>query len=385
MISLILSVMTLAIVAFSLYVICANLKQHKQPLVLVLFCLGLLATGPLIFQLAPTLKSLYIALLPLMFFALTPSLWAYHCAITSSEPWVWHTGTVKHYWPLLAVSILSILLLLLPKQEFNKVFFSDLDIEGTQTLVVVYAFFSAILIWCAISTYYLVKILKRTFRYREELKNVFADHSDKFFWWVEWLVGLLMFTWLYALLVMVVDDRYEGMWLSDNGVFTLLLLLVWLIASRGIRLDPGFSDVYRDITSSESDSDSDNESGKGKYLRSALGETQSKRIACKLEHALYQEKLYLDASLTLFKLAKHLGVSNQYLSQTLNQALQTTFFDYVNQARIEAAKPMLLQNKDTVLNIAMAVGYNARSSFYKAFKQYTGLTPSEFKKLNAES
>jgi len=47
---------------------------------------------------------------------------------------------------------------------------------------------------------------------------------------------------------------------------------------------------------------------------------------------------------------------------------------------ITSAKLKIFVNQDTVLNIALEVGFNARSSFYKAFKQETGKIPSEFRK-----
>jgi AraC-like DNA-binding protein len=42
----------------------------------------------------------------------------------------------------------------------------------------------------------------------------------------------------------------------------------------------------------------------------------------------------------------------------------------------------LLEENKNVLEVAMDVGFSSRSSFYKAFKRYTGLTPSEYKKQN---
>ena len=96
-----------------------------------------------------------------------------------------------------------------------------------------------------------------------------------------------------------------------------------------------------------------------------------------------KETLYLDPNLSLQKLANHLAISPNYISQTLNETLCTNFFDFINKWRIEAAKPKILANKDSVLTIALEVGFNARSSFYKAFKQETGQTPSEFRKQNS--
>ncbi|WP_442792719.1 helix-turn-helix domain-containing protein [Pseudoalteromonas sp. T1lg23B] len=71
---------------------------------------------------------------------------------------------------------------------------------------------------------------------------------------------------------------------------------------------------------------------------------------------------------------------SQYVSQTLSQVMQTSFFECINNARIEAAKEMLRAGQCSILEVAMSVGFNARSSFYKAFKSRTNMTPSEFQK-----
>ena len=120
-----------------------------------------------------------------------------------------------------------------------------------------------------------------------------------------------------------------------------------------------------------------------KYQRSALDSEQSNRIASKIEMAIKTEQLYLDSQLTLHKLANHLAISANYISQTLNETLSTNFFDYVNKWRIEAAKELVIENNKTIEEIADSVGFNARSSFYKAFKLYTGITPGAYRKQAA--
>jgi AraC-like DNA-binding protein len=100
---------------------------------------------------------------------------------------------------------------------------------------------------------------------------------------------------------------------------------------------------------------------------------------------MQSELLYLDETLTLYKLADHLAVPAHYLSQTLNQHLHTSFFEYVNQTRVEAAKQKLKQSDDSVLSIALSVGFNARSSFYTAFKANTGQSPAQFRAANRQN
>ena len=107
---------------------------------------------------------------------------------------------------------------------------------------------------------------------------------------------------------------------------------------------------------------------------------QAQRISDKIIAAMSQQQLHLDPSLSLHKLARHVAISPNYISQTLNETMETNFFDFVNKWRIETAKPKIIANEDTVLNIAFGVGFNARSSFYKVFKKETGKTPTEFRK-----
>ena len=120
-----------------------------------------------------------------------------------------------------------------------------------------------------------------------------------------------------------------------------------------------------------------------KYQRSALDEEQSSLIATKIEKAMREDEIYLDASLSLQKLAKHIFTSPNYISQTLNETQGVNFFDYVNKYRLGAAKRMLEQSNDSVLDIAMRVGFNAKSSFYSAFKKETGQTPSQYRKMSS--
>ena len=119
-----------------------------------------------------------------------------------------------------------------------------------------------------------------------------------------------------------------------------------------------------------------------KYQRSALYDEMADKIQQQLTAAMAQDHLYLDASLSLPKLAKHIFVSPNYVSQTLNQKLGVSFFDYVNSYRVNAAKELLCNSNDTVLDIAMNVGFNAKSSFYTAFQKETGCTPSQYRKTS---
>lgn len=105
----------------------------------------------------------------------------------------------------------------------------------------------------------------------------------------------------------------------------------------------------------------------------------------KIQQFMKAEEPFLDASLTLQKLAKQLQIPSRELSELINQQIGKHFFDFVNEYRIEKAKKLLTdtsKKKLTVLEILYEVGFNSKSSFNTAFKKHVGLTPTQFRKSN---
>lgn len=100
---------------------------------------------------------------------------------------------------------------------------------------------------------------------------------------------------------------------------------------------------------------------------------------------LFEEKAYyLDSNLKIGDIAEALETNINTISKAVNQGSDMHFFDFVNQYRIVYAKKLLntpdYSEKYTLEAIATQSGFNTRPSFINAFKKFTGLTPSEFRK-----
>jgi AraC-like DNA-binding protein len=98
---------------------------------------------------------------------------------------------------------------------------------------------------------------------------------------------------------------------------------------------------------------------------------------------LEQEKPYTDPDLQLQNLADHLGIPSYQLSQIINTELRQNFYELINSLRIAEAKHRLIDPANqhiTILAIAYDIGFNSKSTFNTAFKKYTKMTPSQFKK-----
>ncbi len=117
------------------------------------------------------------------------------------------------------------------------------------------------------------------------------------------------------------------------------------------------------------------------YAKTPLGPGARARIRRKLDAALCDEGTYVNGELTLRSLCDSLNESPHYVSQVISQDLNSTFYDLLNQRRVEAALRRLRESPDeTVLAIAMAVGFNSKSAFHSAFRRVTGMTPSDYRK-----
>ncbi len=123
---------------------------------------------------------------------------------------------------------------------------------------------------------------------------------------------------------------------------------------------------------------------KKKYQHSTLDPQKAENCLKKLLYLLETRKLYRDETLSLNSLSKQLSIAPRYLSQVVNEQLNKNFRDLLNNFRIEEAKTRLLNpgKEDwAILEVAFEVGFNSKEVFNRCFKKYTGMTPSEFRKL----
>lgn len=375
------TMMTLGQIVFCVPQLLVRAQQTQTyfPLALFFVANAIIALGPAVTFLAPQWKTFYIAMMFPSWLLLGPMIWFYVEGLTSNTPWRIKT---KHAYQLIPCSlglIVTGLFISLPLATRKYIFSPEADINSGFPLVVVISIFLLMVLWAAQSSYYVIRVIFRLSRYRKQLKELFASNEQRELGWLSWVLIIISSTWLFSFISLMLAFAKDDSLFEYRFGFSLLLALVWSLAYWGLRQKPGFEGRYeKDKLSPEVEP---SESTK-KYERSALSNEQAQRIAAKIKAAMEQDQLYLDSNLSLHKLATHLAIPANYISQTLNETMATNFFDFVNKCRVEAAKPKIIANEDTVLNIALEVGFNARSSFYKVFKKETGNTPTDYRKLH---
>lgn len=120
-----------------------------------------------------------------------------------------------------------------------------------------------------------------------------------------------------------------------------------------------------------------------KYKNSNLNEKQIAKYKFDLINSMEKDKLYLNGKLSIHDVSEKLNIPRQYISEVLNEHMETSFHDFINQYRVEEFINRLKNDQNdhfTLLAIATEVGFNSKSSFNAIFKKFKGLTPKEFKK-----
>ncbi len=112
-----------------------------------------------------------------------------------------------------------------------------------------------------------------------------------------------------------------------------------------------------------------------------LPEDQATKVVAELHQLFVREKIFCDEDLSLDRLSAMLHITRHELSDLLSKRYATNFYEFVNRHRVEEAQKLLRDDPThKILDIAMAVGFNSKSTFNKEFKRVTGRTPKELRK-----
>lgn len=88
---------------------------------------------------------------------------------------------------------------------------------------------------------------------------------------------------------------------------------------------------------------------------------------------------HFSEEMTLEDVAEQVHLNAAYFSSVFKQSTGSSFKEYLNMIRIEESKRLLANTDYTILDIAVAVGFEDQSYFTKVFKKYTGLTPRQYR------
>ena len=96
---------------------------------------------------------------------------------------------------------------------------------------------------------------------------------------------------------------------------------------------------------------------------------------------------YLDAHYTeinsVSEVAEHFFYSREYVSRLFKKYYDTTILDYIHKLRISKSRSLIAEGMP-IIDVCYAVGFSSLSTFIRAFRAATDMTPSEYRKIVRE-
>lgn len=229
--------------------------------------------------------------------------------------------------------------------------------------VVLYIFFdsdfifNALFIYTALFSFVMMVYVHYMIRKHHRLVKDNFSNSDNAS--VDWLYGVAVM--LIICLVFWTFSCYFTSWVVDS-CYQLALLVLWIVTIYFVDRQKVLK-VHPVVAIKGADS-----------VELLLG--------AKLEQLMNEDKVWKNPQLTLVDLAALVGTNRTYLSNYLNNTLQTTFYDYINGYRIDAVLRLLHapDSAFTMAEIAEKCGFNSISTFRRVFHRVKGCSFAEYKK-----
>ncbi|MGG5207321.1 helix-turn-helix domain-containing protein [Chryseobacterium sp. MIQD13] len=118
-----------------------------------------------------------------------------------------------------------------------------------------------------------------------------------------------------------------------------------------------------------------------KYKNSVLSKDYITNTNNRLIELLKNKKIYTKEDLNMDDISKMIHISKNHLSQCISEGLETTFYDLINKYRIEEFIEQINQNPELQISeLYYHCGFRSKATFYKYFKQETGVNPNDYRK-----
>ncbi|GAA5032913.1 hypothetical protein GCM10011506_22890 [Marivirga lumbricoides] len=211
------------------------------------------------------------------------------------------------------------------------------------------------------------------YRESKETKFVLRDYAEVRKW-----LSALVISWIFVigfLMVVIIISLIFVDQLDDNSAWVYnslgIVISLWIFVMGYLYLLKYAERINKYMI----------KVSKFKFSISALIHKKNQLL-----DALTRNEFYKDQTLTVAKFAGHLGWPINTVSSLINETLETSFSDLINQYRIAAFKEECVKQENrkySILGLGQAVGFSSKTSFYRIFKNETGMTPSEYLKLQS--
>ncbi|MFA7269505.1 MAG: helix-turn-helix domain-containing protein [Sterolibacterium sp.] len=224
---------------------------------------------------------------------------------------------------------------------------------------------------------YLIYSVVALRKFAARVRNIFTDIESKQISWLKLLLSGYAVVWMVSLTYCLsfyifkrtAEMEYVLMFAGVSGFIFINMLVINALKQ---------SVMFSGLTKEEAELLEAREVGEEK----ALPTIEQKNH---VEQFMEIEKPFLNANLSLNQLAKQMKISPRDLSFVINHGFDKNFFDFVSDYRIRHAAGLLDLREEgkTIQEVMYESGFNSKSVFNTAFKQKTGITPTQYRKRNS--
>lgn len=290
---------------------------------------------------------------------------------------VYYLGVEKKRWPFLVISIIIFMLELGARTTVLALAFkghlneADLALYHTleDAVTLVYSLFL------------FLKSIRLLYGHKADYSEILTYDNLK---WIKNLLkvgGLVICLWIVAVALNLFSETIRApysyyplrlgssvllYWIGYQGFFRYVILKDRILIRRGLQA------TVKDFKSKETQS-----------IPNLLKIEQEEQLYIIINSRITEEGLYMNPNLGLDALAENLGIKATKVSHLINTYSGYNFSDHINNFRVAEAKKLLIHldfSNYTIISIGLECGFNSKSTFYTAFKKFTGMTPSAWRK-----
>lgn len=113
------------------------------------------------------------------------------------------------------------------------------------------------------------------------------------------------------------------------------------------------------------------------------GSSEKRDYSRREEFIKYIEDSFMEENLSLEFMAEYFQLSANHFSKVFKEQMGVSFSDYLASYRVEQAKNLLVTTKETVNEVAAAVGISNRVTFNRLFNKLEGIPPGQYRTIHS--
>ena len=214
-------------------------------------------------------------------------------------------------------------------------------------------------------------------RYQQQAKQNLSDFNPEIFRWIWVLLILTLSVWSFKSVSS--SETLYFLSITSDIIIIFLIYGVALAQWRNPRLFT-INKIEAIVTLQNVSKETESKPEQDKHNSGALDVSTRDCILKDVKQYMENEHAYKDNQLNLISLSELVGVSTHHLSEVLNQHEGKNFYQFVNDYRVNYVCEHLIKgSKPKIIELALDAGFSSKSTFNAVFKQFTGLSPTQYR------